>query len=149
MTSGDAAVGRDPLFGGELIGRLQPVGVADLCGFEDGGISAEAADLAVEGLGLAVGAEEPVALGGGAGHAVMADLRRDFFSVHEEGNRRSILRAPDAHGDLMPVSGADLRTDCADDCCVSWVALAGGPLQFVADEAEFTAVAVADSGDVT
>ena len=83
VTSGDASVGDDPLFGGELIGRLQPVSVADLRGLQDGWVGAEAADLALEGLGLAVGAEEPVALGGGAGHAVMANLRRDFFSVHE------------------------------------------------------------------
>ena len=148
VTSGDAAVGRDPLFGGELIGRLQPVGVADLRGFEDGGVSAEAADLAVEGLGLAVGAEEPVALVGGARHAVMADLRRDFFSVHEEGNRRSILRAPDVDGDLMPSAGADLRTDSADDRRVSRIALARGPLEFLADEAEFAASAVADASDI-
>ena len=122
--------------------------MADLRGLENGGVSAEAADLAVEGLGLAVGAEEPVALGGGAGHAVMADLRRDFFSVHEEGNRRSILRAPDVDGDLMPSARADLRTDRADDRRVSRVTLARGPFDFLADEAEFAPAAEADCGGV-
>ena len=148
MTSGEAAIGRDPLFGGELVGRLQPVGVADLRGFEDGGISAEAADLAVEGFGLAVGAEEPVALGGGAGDAVMADLRRDFFSVHEERDRRSILRTPDVDGYLMPGAGADLGADCTDDRRVSRIALARGPLEFLADEAEFPTIAVAHASDI-
>ena len=148
VTSGDASVGDDPLFGGELIGRLQPVGVADLRGLQDGGIGAEPADLAVEGLGLAVGAEEPVALGGGAGHAVMADLRGDFLAVDEQRDRRCVLLALDVHGDLMPGSGANLSSDRTDDRRVSRVTLARGPLEFLADEAEFAAATVADRGGV-
>ena len=148
VTSGELAIGLGPLFRREFVCRLEPEGVADLFRFQDGGVGAEARDLAIEGLGLAVGAEQPVSLGGGAGHTVMADLRGHFLAVDEQRDGRSVFRALDANGDLMPVSGADLRTDRADDCCVSWVALAGGPLQFLADEAEFAPAAVADRGRV-
>ena len=148
VTSGELAIGLGPLFRREFVCRLEPEGVADLFRFQDGGVGAEARDLAIEGLGLAVGAEQPVSLGGGAGHTVVADLRGHFLAVDEQRDGRSVFRALDANGDLMPVSGADLRTDRADDCCVSWVALAGGPLQFLADEAEFAPAAVADRGRV-